>query len=66
MVGFSVHFDQLGFKILTDLSEHGFEPLHRVSVKDFLTVLGDEDQMNMQCENTVSAVPNVAGNPHRP
>ena len=56
VVGLSIPFDQLGFQILTDLSEHGFEPLNSISIKDVLTVLGGQ--------RPNEHVPNIAGNRH--
>jgi putative transposase len=66
MVGFPIHFDQLGFKALADLNEHVSEPLDGVSVENLLAVFGDEDQVHMHCEHAMSTVPNIACNHHRP
>ncbi len=56
---FAVHFDQLCFEVGTNLLKHDFEPLNGVTVKYFASRLCDEDQMDMQCENAMSAVTNI-------
>ena len=56
---FAVHFDQLRVEIGTNSFKHDFEPLEGVTVKYPSSVLRDQDQMDMQCENAVSAVTNI-------
>jgi hypothetical protein len=53
---FAVHFDQLRLEIGTNLLKHDFEPLDGVPVKNLSSILCNEDQMDMQCEHTMSAV----------
>lgn len=57
--GFAVYLNQLRLEVGANLVEDDFEPLDCVSVKYFSSVLCDEDQMNMQCENAMPAVSNV-------
>jgi hypothetical protein len=56
---FAVHFDQLCFEVGTNLLKHDFEPLDGVPVKYFPSILCDEDQMGMQCEDAMSAATNI-------
>ena len=55
----AVHFDQLRVEIGTNFFKHDFEPLEGVTVKYLASVLCDEDQMDMQCENAMPAVTNI-------
>ena len=57
--GFAGHFDQLCLEVGTNLFEDDFEPLDRVSVKHFCSILCDEDQVHMQCKDPMPAVTNV-------
>ena len=55
----AVHFDQWCLEVGTNLLKHDFEPLQGVPVKYFSSILCDEDQMGMQCEDAMSAVTNI-------
>jgi hypothetical protein len=56
----TVHLDELGREVSANFLEHDFEPLDSVSVKYLSSIFGDEHQVDMQCENTMPAVTNIA------
>ena len=58
--GFAVHLNQLGFKIKADLLKHHFQALDGVSIKYLSSILGDEDQVNVEQENAMPAVSDFA------
>jgi len=58
--GLTVDLDELRPEVSANFLEHDFEPLDSVSVKYLSSVFGDEDQVNMQCENAMPAVTNIA------
>ncbi len=56
MVGLTVHFNELRFKIGTDLLKVSPKASKSIIVKDRTAVLGDEDQMDMHLKNAMSTV----------
>lgn len=54
VIGFTIHFDKLGFKIGTDLRTDCFHCAEVYLFKDSFPVFGHKDQMNVKVENTVS------------
>lgn len=60
VVGLAVHFNELRFKICTDLLKVISKSSKSVVVEDRTTVFGDEDQMNMHLENTMPTVSDFA------
>ena len=58
--GLTVHLDELRLEVSANFLEHDFEPLDSASVKYLSSILGDEYQVDMQCENAVPAVTNIA------
>ena len=56
VLGLAVHFNQLRLEIGTNFFKHDFEPLDGVVVKYFASILCNEDQMDMQCEDAMPAV----------
>jgi hypothetical protein len=59
MISFAVHFHQFRFKVRADLGKDASEHFDRLAVKDSFAVFGHKDQMHMEHENTMSAVPNI-------
>ena len=59
VVVFAVHLDKLRFEICTDFIEDGAKPVDSVSVQYPISILCDEDQMNMQLTHAVSTVSNL-------
>ena len=55
----AVHFDQLSLEVEAYLLKHDLESLDSVPVKYLSSILCDEDQMDMQCEDAMPAVTNV-------
>jgi hypothetical protein len=66
VVVFAVHLDQLGLEVGADFLKDQLKPLDRIRIKDPITILGDEDQVNMKLKYTVSSVSNVTCAEHRP
>ena len=60
MFGPTVPLDELRLEVSANFLEHDFEPLESVSVKYLSSIFGDEDQVDMQCENAMPAVTNIA------
>jgi hypothetical protein len=56
VLGFAVHLDHVRIEVGANFLEDGFRPLDGVPVKYLASILCDEDQMDMQCKNTVPAV----------
>ena len=59
VVVFAVHLNQLRLKIVADVGEDGTKAVDSVSVKYPISVLCDEDQVDMQCKHAMSTVPNI-------
>ena len=59
VVVFAVHLNKVRFEICTDFVEDGAKPVDRVSVQYPISILCDEDQVNMQLTHAVSAEPNL-------
>jgi hypothetical protein len=53
---FAVHFDQLRLEIGANFFKQDFAPLDGVSVQYLSSILCNEDQMDMQCEDAMPAV----------
>lgn len=66
VVALAVHLHQLSLEIRTDLGEDMSQLLNSLAVQDATAVFGHEDQMNVHCENAVSAVSKVLAFVHRP
>src|ERR1700677_725504 len=58
--GLTVHLDELRLEVSANFLEHDFEPLDSASVKPLSSIFGDEYQVDMQCENAMPAVTNIA------
>jgi hypothetical protein len=56
VLGCAVQLDQVRIEVGANFLKDGLEPLEGVSVKHLASILCDEDQMDMQCKNTVPAV----------
>ena len=56
VVVFSVHLDQSGCKVCTDLGKYHSKACHGFAIEHLRAVFRDEDQMDVHCENTVSTV----------
>ncbi len=56
MVGLTVHFNKLGFKICTNFLKVSSKASKGIVVKDGTAIFGDEDQMDMHLKNAMSAV----------
>jgi len=59
VVVFSVGLNEIGFEVPTDLLENGSQALDGVTIKDLFAVLGDEDQMDMNLKDAMSAMSDV-------
>ena len=66
MVSLAVHFHQFRFKVRADLGKDASEHFDSLAVKDSFAVFGQKDQMHMEHENAMSAVPNIVDFGHRP
>jgi hypothetical protein len=66
VVYLAIHLDQLGLEILAHFVEDQFQPMESVGVKGLFAILGDEDQVNVELENTMSTAPNITRQLHRP
>ena len=66
MVVFAVHTNKLGFKSSANFGEDSAKSFDRITVKYPSSILGDEDQMNVQLENAMSTVSDFTCNEHRP
>ena len=58
--GLTVDLDELRLEVSANFLEHDFEPLDSVSVKYLSSIFGDEYQVDMQWENAMPAVTNIA------
>ena len=59
--GLTVPLDELRPEVSANFLEHDFEPLDSVSVTYLSSIFGDEYQVDMQCENAMPAMTNIAG-----
>ena len=59
VVVLAAHLDKLRFEICRDFVEDGAKPVDRVSVQYPISILCDEDQMNMQLTHAVSTASNL-------
>jgi hypothetical protein len=66
MVTLSIHFHKARFKVDAYILKDGPKLCDGSFVEDIATVFGNEDQMNMHIESTVSASTNFVGITHRP
>ena len=66
MVSLAVHLNKLGFEIATHLAKDRAQALECVRVEHLAAIFGYKDQMDMQLENTVSAMANIVVIGHRP
>ena len=66
MVSLAVHFHQFRFKVRADLGKDASEHFDSLAVKDSFAVFGHKDQMHMEHEDAMSAVPNIVDFGHRP
>ena len=66
MVAFTIHFDELGFKVRANLGEYRTQSLYSLTVEDAAAVFGHKDQMDVKCKYTMSAVSKVLAFCHRP
>ena len=66
MISFAVHFHQFRFKVRADLGNDASEHFDRLAAKDSLAVFGHKDQMRVEHENAMSAVPHIIAFGHRP
>ena len=55
MMVLAIHLPQLGFKVGANLGKQQPQAVEGVSVEDPVSILGDKDQVDMQCRNTMSA-----------
>jgi len=58
VVVFAIHTNKLGFKVTANFLEDGSESLNSIVVKYPSSILGDEDQMNVQLKNAMPTVSN--------
>ena len=66
VVARTIQVHQHGLKVGADLGEDLPETLKRFGVEEAATLFGHEDQMDMHCENAVSAVSKILAFLHRP
>jgi hypothetical protein len=66
MMVFAIHLRQLGFEVGANLGKQQPQAVEGVSVEDPVSILGDKDQVDMQCRNTMSATIKFFTDPHRP
>jgi hypothetical protein len=59
VVVLAVQLHELRLKIKADLRKDGPQSFERISCKDPLDNLGDEDQMNMQLKDAMSTMSNL-------
>ena len=59
MVVFAIHLNQLGLEIVADVGEDGTKSVNGISVEYAISVLRDEDQVDVKMRNAVSAVSDV-------
>ena len=60
VVVFAVQLNQFCLEINADLGKDGTKTVDCISVKYSISILRDEDQVDMKLKNTVSTVSNVA------
>jgi hypothetical protein len=58
VVVFAIHTNKLGFKVTGKFLEDGSESFNGIAVKYPSSILGDEDQMNVQLKNAMPTVSN--------
>jgi hypothetical protein len=56
VVVFSVHLYQSGFKVCTELGKYHSKAFNGLAIEHPIAVFSDEDQMDVNCANTVSTV----------
>jgi hypothetical protein len=56
VVCLAIHLDKLGFEVGANLREDDLEAVDRVLVEYLFSVLGHEDQLDVNFKNIVSAV----------
>jgi hypothetical protein len=61
-----IHLYQCCLEVHGEVSEDTSQGVDGLSIEHTTTVLSGKDQVNMQVENTVAAVPNIAVFLHRP
>jgi len=66
MMVFPMHLRQWGFEVGRNLPQQQPQAVDRASVQDPLSILGDEDQMNMPSRNTMLATIEFFTDPHGP
>jgi tRNA A37 threonylcarbamoyladenosine dehydratase len=66
MIVFAVHLDKLSREVKTDLRKDGTKSLDGISVQYSISILCNEDQMDMKLENTVPTVSDFTWQSHRP
>jgi putative transposase len=66
VVALAIHLHQLSLEIRTDLGEDMSQLFDSLAIEDASAVFGHKDQMDMHCENTVSAMSKVLAFIHRP
>ena len=63
---FAIHLDQSRFKVSAYLGEYSPKTGNGFAIEYVIAVFGQEDQMYVHCENTVSTVQNLLLFVHRP
>lgn len=66
VVVFTIHLDQGCLKVHAYLGEHCSKAFNSPAIEHPIAVFGDEDQMDVHCENTVSTVRKFLTECHRP
>jgi len=59
VVVFAVHLNQFCLEIGADLGKDGAQSVDGISVQHPMSILGDEDQVNVELENAMSTMSNV-------
>ena len=60
VVVFAVHLNKLCLEIAADLGKDGAKSVDSISVQHPMSILCDEDQVNVKLENAMSTVSNVS------
>jgi len=55
----AIHLDKLRLEVGANLLEDGPKPIDSISVEHLSSIFGDKDQVDMQCEHTMSPVTNI-------
>jgi hypothetical protein len=63
---FAIHLDQSRCKVRAYLGEYSPKTGHGLAIEHAIAVFGEEDQMYVHCENTVSAVQQLLLFAHKP